>query len=291
MQAKQQSQRLPEWLKVGLTRTERGAAVRGAIESGRLHTVCREARCPNRGECWDAGTATFLILGDRCARNCRYCGVAHGEPAPVERDEPLRILEAARKLKCKYIVVTSVTRDDLPDGGAGVFAEVVRMLRPGLPDAKVELLVPDFNGNFAAMETVAASQPDVLGHNLEVVERLFPSMRPLGSYRRSLRLLEHAAGIFQSLLLKSGIMVGLGETREEISQALRDLRSAGVSIVTVGQYLRPAAACAPVERYLHPDEFEEMRLEAVELGFRAAACGPLVRSSYRAAELAELARG
>ncbi|MFH1540125.1 MAG: lipoyl synthase [bacterium] len=279
--------RLPIWITTRLTRSPLGNEVRSAVAAGGLHTICQEARCPNRGECWDAGTATFLILGNVCTRNCLYCGVRHGAPAPPDLNEPARILDAVRKLGCRYVVITSVTRDDLPDGGAVHFVSVTEALRKDSPDTRVELLVPDFRGDSDALKIIVGIQPDVLGHNLEIIERLFPSLRPQGSYKRSLALLEFAKKHHTTLPLKSGLMVGLGETREEISEALRDLFSVGVNIVTVGQYLRPNRECVPVVRYLHPDEFEEIRQEAIDIGFSSAVCGPLVRSSYHAEEAAE----
>lgn len=276
----------PEWIRARLTRTRRGGTVRGAVADGGLHTICEEARCPNRGECWDAGTATFLILGNRCTRNCLYCGVSHGSPPSPDPDEPRRILGAVRKLGCRYVVVTSVTRDDLPDGGAAHFAAVVGALRSD-HEIRIELLVPDFGGCTDAVRTAADARPDVLGHNIEVVERLFPALRPQGNYKRSLSLLEFLKNSYPHLPLKSGLMIGLGETRGEITRALKDLYSSGISIVTVGQYLQPSRECAPVEQYVHPNEFEEIRREALGMGFRSAVCGPLAQSSYRAEEAAQ----
>lgn len=279
--------RHPEWIRAGLTRTATGGAVRGALRDGGLLTVCEEAKCPNRGECWDAGAATFMILGAVCSRSCRYCGVTHGVPSAPDDDEPRRLSEAAKKMGRSYIVVTSVTRDDLPDGGASRFAASVIALKEGMPGAKVEILAPDFGGDESAILQVAGSRPDVFGHNLETVRRLFPEMRPQGSYDRSLDLLRLLNRKRPGLVLKSGLMAGLGETREEIREALNDLRGAGVEIITVGQYLQPTKESAPVERYLTPEEFDEIRNEALEIGFRAAICGPLVRSSYRAEDVAE----
>lgn len=279
--------RHPDWIRAKLPRTERAAAVRNAIQSGCLHTVCEEARCPNRGECWDAGTATFLLLGPVCTRGCTYCSVRGGAPAPPDVDEPARTAHAAREMGCRYVVVTSVTRDDLPDGGAAHFAKTVHALRAEIPGSRVELLVPDFGGDADAIACVVASHPDVLGHNLEVVRRLFPTLRPQGDYERSLAFIRRVREINPNMITKSGIMAGLGETRDEIKEALKDLRVAGCRIVTVGQYLQPTPGSAPVARYLHPDEFKEIQTEAVALGFDAAVCGPLVRSSYRAHETAE----
>jgi lipoyl synthase len=277
--------RHPEWIRTKLTRTARGGAVRGAVAAGRLHTICEEARCPNRGECWDAGTATFLVLGGVCTRNCKYCSVNHGIPGPAEPDEPRRVAVAVRELGCRYAVITSVTRDDMPDGGAAHFAAVVRALRDTVPGIKIELLVPDFKCDASAITAAVDSQPDVFGHNIEVVRRLFSALRPQGNYDRSLALFDIARRRRPGLPLKSGLMVGLGETREEITVAMNDLRAAGVSIVTVGQYLQPSRERAPVSRYVPPDEFEGIRAEALALGFSHAMCGPLVRSSYHAGEV------
>jgi len=283
--------RHPDWIRASLVRTGRGGDVRGALAGGGLHTVCEEARCPNRGECWDAGTATFLIMGAVCTRNCRYCSVRHGKPEPPDPDEPGRVARAAKKLGCRYVVVTSVTRDDLPDGGAEHFAAVVRELKNEITGVGVELLVPDFSGDEKAVLTVADACPDVFGHNIETVSRRFPEVRPQGSYRRSLSLLGFLSRERPGMVLKSGLMAGLGESRAEITEALGDLRATGVQIVTVGQYLQPSRESAPVDRYLRPEEFEEIREEAVAMGFASAVCGPLVRSSYHAEEASRAYNG
>ena len=280
--AQKRTQRHPEWIRARLPRVKPGGGVRAALAKNRLHTVCEEALCPNRGECWDAGTATFLILGDTCTRNCAYCGVAHGRPAPPDPDEPRRVALAAQELGCRYVVVTSVTRDDLEDGGASHFAAVVRALNQTLPDVLVELLVPDFAGRESTILISADALPRVFGHNLETVRRLFPAVRPQGDYERSLNLLRFLHETRPNLTLKSGLMAGLGESREEIARAMADLRAAGVDMITVGQYLQPTSQSAPVDRYLPPDEFEDIRTEALDMGFRSAVCGPLVRSSYHA---------
>jgi lipoic acid synthetase len=285
-----QRRRHPEWIRAHLAHTERSGSVRGVLAAHGLHTVCQEARCPNRGECWDAGAATFLILGDTCTRNCRYCSVAHAAPGPPDPGEPHRVAQAARDLGCHYVVVTSVTRDDLPDGGAEHFAQVVQTLRAAISGVRVELLVPDFLGEEHAALIVADSQPTVLGHNIETVRRLFPDVRPAGNYDRSLNLLRMWKRERPALTIKSGLMVGLGETRAEITQALCDLRAAGVDIVTVGQYLQPSRDCVPIERYMHPDEFQDIQAQALAMGFSAAVCGPLVRSSYHAEDAANAAR-
>jgi lipoyl synthase len=279
--------RHPDWIRARLPRNAQAREVRAALDAGGLHTVCEEAKCPNRGECWDAGAATFLILGDICTRGCAYCGVVKGQPAPPDLDEPRRMADAAIRLKCRYVVITSVTRDDLPDGGASLFAASVRALRETIPGVRVELLVPDFGGDLTALAVAVDSTPDVFGHNIEVVSRLFPTLRPRGDYERSLMLLRNAAQIRPGLITKSGLMIGLGETRTEITQAMRDLRDAGCRILTVGQYLQPTRASVVPERYVPPAEFDEIRDEALSLGFDAAACGPLVRSSYHAMETLE----
>lgn len=246
--------RHPEWIRARLTRSPLGNEVRSAVAYRGLHTICREARCPNRGECWDAGTATFLILGNRCTRNCLYCGVRHGTPAPPNLNEPALLLDAVRKLGSRYIVITSVTRDDLPDGGADHFAAVTEALRKGSPDTRVELLVPDFRGDSDAFKTIVGIQPDVLGHNLEIIERLFPSLRPQGSYKRSLALLEFAKKYRPILPLKSGLMVGHGETREEISKSSqgplfrRSKHSNSRPVPETYQGMRSSRSVSPSER-------------------------------------------
>lgn len=252
-----------------------------------LNTVCREAACPNIGECWQHGTATFMILGDVCTRSCGYCNVAHGAPGAVDPAEPARLAEAVAKLDLEYVVVTSVDRDDLPDGGASAFADTIRAVRRRVPACRVEVLVPDFSGRDRDLEQVLDAGPDVLNHNLETVERLYRTARPGGRYGRALHLLDHARRHRTATPTKSGIMVGLGESRDEILAALADLRQAGCSILTIGQYLRPSPAHLPVARYYHPDEFAALREHAVGIGFRHVESGPLVRSSYHAHEQAD----
>jgi lipoic acid synthetase len=270
-----------------------------ALGSRGIHTICQSARCPNVGECFGRGLATFLIMGDRCTRDCRFCAVENGAPTPLDPEEPARIAEAARRLGLKHIVVTSVTRDDLPDGGAAHFAAVVRALRDVAPEATVEILVPDFGGDRRALAVVVEAAPDVLGHNVETVPRLYPQVRRGASYARSLELLRRAKQIAQGchpvflpstrnespLLTKSGLMVGLGETQSEVEGVLRDLRAASVDILTIGQYLRPTKGHAAVAEYVAPEVFDRYRRLALDLGFREAACAPLVRSSYHAAEM------
>ncbi len=265
---------------------ERYGKVKAAVERHGLHTVCREARCPNVAECWNAGTATFLILGDRCTRGCRFCAVARGDPdGAVDADEPVRVASAAREMGLDYAVVTSVSRDDLSDGGAGAFAATLRALRQLDPAPLVELLIPDYLGE--PLDVVLDEGPEVLAHNVEVVERLTPRLRHAGfGYRRSLEVLEQAAarGAGRGTLTKSSIMLGLGESLDEVRAAMRDLRAAGVAILVLGQYLRPTSASAEVVEYLPPVIFDELAAEGLGLGFGHVSAGPLVRTSYRAAE-------
>lgn len=258
--------------------------VLGVLRRSALRTVCQSARCPNLFECFARGTAAFLILGPNCTRRCRFCAVPKGEPAPVDPGEPLRVAEAAQRLGLGYVVVTSVTRDDLPDGGAEQFARVIGEVRRRA-GARVEVLTPDFAGDPAAVATVSAARPEVYNHNLETVPRLYPEVRPGASYERSLRLLEQVKALAPAVVTKSGLMVGLGEERSEISRVLVDLRSVGCEVVTLGQYLCPGDGHLPVARFVPPEEFDEMAEEARALGFRAVSAGPFVRSSHGAAEL------
>lgn len=274
-------QRLPGWFKVRLSTNGRYRRVDRAVRSGGLHTVCESAACPNRNECWNSGTATFLILGDRCTRSCGFCNIGRGIPAPVDRAEPERVARAVSSLGLRYAVVTSVTRDDLADGGAGMFADTVDAIRRAVPGCPVEVLIPDLQGSGAALDRVLASAPDVLNHNIETVPSLYDRVRPQADYRRSLRLIERAAA--GGMVTKSGLMLGLGEGMEEVRSVLRDLRDAGCGALTIGQYLRPGRQNIPVVRYFQPDEFSALREEALAAGFTAVSAGPLVRSSYRAA--------
>lgn len=281
--------RFPPWIRADL-RTDRAfTRVHGLLSGLGLHTVCSGARCPNRHECWNSGTATLMVLGGRCTRRCRFCAVESGAPGPVEGDEPERVLAAARAMGLRHVVITSVTRDDLEDGGAGHFARVVRLLKQDMPSATVEVLVPDFQGDPEAVETVLAAGPDVFGHNLETVRRLQPLVRPRASYERSLAVLATAARR-GSACVKSGLMVGLGETDGEILEAMDDLAAGGCALLTIGQYLAPTRAHAPVERFVAPDVFERYAEEARRRGFRGVAAAPLVRSSYRAGALLAAAR-
>jgi lipoic acid synthetase len=262
--------------------------VRSLLREGRLHTICEEANCPNIGECWGRGTATFQILGDTCTRACRYCDVTSGRPdGPPDPLEPLRLAQAAAQMKLSHVVVTSVDRDDLPDRGAGHYAATIRALRRKLPDATVEILTPDFLGvEDEALRTVLAARPDVFGHNIETVRRLHRQMRGAkASYDTALWLLRRVKELADyDVLTKSGIIVGLGETNEEVVETMRDLRAHGVDVVTIGQYLRPSEKHAPIDRWVHPDEFRWFREQGEALGFGSVFSGPLVRSSYRADE-------
>lgn len=282
--------RKPPWLKRRLPTDASFQEVRGLIEKGRLHTVCQEAKCPNIWECYAHQTATFLIMGSRCTRNCRFCSVAPGPPEPLDPQEPARVAAAAARMGLKYAVVTSVTRDDLPDGGAAHFAATIREIRRLLPATRVEVLIPDFQGDRAALLTVLEARPDVLNHNIESVPRLYPQVRPQADYLRSLALLQRARDFDPALATKSGLMLGLGEEAPEVHRTLQDLRAADCSILTLGQYLQPSPEHLPVIRYVRPEEFENWRTVALEMGFAEVASGPFVRSSYHAGESFEEAR-
>lgn len=279
--------RKPEWLKVKAPGSPSYVRLKGLMANMRLHTVCEEAHCPNIGECWHHGTATFMILGEVCTRACPYCAVAHGRPEPLDMAEPARVADAVAAMELRYVVITSVDRDDVPDGGAGVFAATIRQVRERVPGCRVEVLIPDFKGNEAALHTVLDAQPDILNHNTETVPRLYRVARPGGRYPRTLELLDRARRYAPAIPTKSGLMVGLGEEWDEIVAVLTDLRQVGCEIVTIGQYLSPSSAHLPIARYYHPDEFEMLKSIAVSLGFGAVASGPLVRSSYHAHEQAD----
>ncbi len=274
----------PEWLKVKLPAGEGYFRLKRLVEGEQLHTVCRDARCPNIGECWGAGTATFMILGDVCTRACRFCAVKSGKPLDCDLNEPRRVAVAVEKLRLRYVVVTSVDRDDLPDGGASIFAETIRRIRAIAAPIRIEVLVPDFGGALDALEAVVAAAPDVLGHNVETVPRLYPLARPGAGYRRSLELLRRAKAVGTGMMTKSSLMLGLGETDAEVRAVLGDLRGAAVDFLTLGQYLQPTRHSLPVARYVPPRDFARLREYALDLGFRHVASGPLVRSSYQAHE-------
>lgn len=258
------------------------AHIRELKKSKALHTVCEEAACPNIGECWESGNATFLILGDVCTRDCRFCAVKGGRPSEADWREPVRVAEAAAAMGLRHAVVTSVTRDDLFDGGAEIFAETIRQIREHVPTATVEVLIPDFRGDPQALETVMKARPDILGHNVETVPRLYASVRPQAQYARSLGVLRAAKGLQRDAVTKSGIMVGLGETKDEIAAVMKDLRAVNCDILTLGQYLRPSLRHLPVIRYYAPEEFEELKQAGDSAGFDWVEAGPLVRSSYHA---------
>jgi lipoic acid synthetase len=275
--------RLPDWIKV------RNRAdiheTRHLLRRHGLSTVCEEARCPNRNECFSKPTATFMILGSSCTRNCGFCSVNPSGPQPLDENEPENVAAAAGEMGLKYVVVTSVTRDDLPDGGAGHFAKTIASIRRRLPSAKIEVLTPDFKGDLDALNTVLSARPDVFNHNIETVDRLYAVVRPDADYKRSLYVLQSAAAMVSDILIKSGFMLGLGETADEVTALLRDLRLAGCDFVTVGQYLRPSRNNLPVVEYIAPAAFEKLRRTALDMGFKYAACGPLVRSSMNAEEM------
>ena len=277
---------LPPWLRVKVGKREQGLATRAVVEQFGLRTVCSSARCPNVGECYACHTATFLILGGRCTRDCGFCAVPSGAPEPLEPQEPERVAQAAAALRLRYVVVTSVTRDDLPDGGAAQFARTIRALQEALPGAGVEVLTPDFRGDRTALQTVLEARPTIFNHNLETVRRLQPLVRPQASYACSLGVLEAAGRLAPEIPRKSGLMVGLGESDDEIREALADLAAAGVSLVTVGQYLRPSREHLPVDRYVPPERFAVYAQWGRDAGLAQVAAGPFVRSSYRAAESA-----
>ncbi len=283
--------RKPEWLRVRFPSGERYAEIKTLMRERRLHTVCEEARCPNVGECFNAGTATFMILGDVCTRACGFCAVTSGRPEGAPDPlEPLRLAQAVETLGLDYAVITSVQRDDLADGGAGSFAGCIRAIRRRTPGCQVEVLVPDFDGNWEALRVVVEARPDVLNHNIESVPRLYRRVRPKGRYERSLDLIRRVKQLEPEMTTKSGIMVGLGETVAELEQVMADLRAHGCDLLTIGQYLRPSRKHLPVERYYHPDEFERLAEVGRELGFVHVEAGPLVRSSYHAGEQSRAAK-
>jgi lipoyl synthase len=275
----------PEWLKVRLPTGEGYTRVRNLLHGLNLHTVCEESRCPNVAECWGGGTATVMLMGGVCSRGCRFCHVANGELEPLDPEEPEHLAEAVAQLGLKYLVVTSVDRDELPDQGAGHFAQAIRALKARSPDTKLEVLIPDFRGEPGCLAQIVAAGPDVVAHNVETVRRLTPTVRDhRAGYDQSLAVLRHLKQLKAGLPTKSSIMLGLGETREELTQAFGDLRAAGVDVLTLGQYLQPSDWNLKVERFVPPSEFEQLREEALALGYLYVAAGPLVRSSYRAAE-------
>jgi len=277
----------PPWLKVRAPGSDNYLRLKGVMKELRLNTVCEDARCPNIGECWHHGTATFMILGDICTRACAYCAVAHGRPTELDTEEPDRVAEAVARMALQYAVITSVDRDDLPDGGASIFADTIRRTRARVPACRIEVLIPDFQGVESSLRAVLDAGPDVLNHNIETVPRLYRMARSGGRYPRSLELLNRSRHSRPDIATKTGIMVGLGEERDEVLAVFDDLRTNGVSILTIGQYLRPSANHAPMTRYYHPDEFADLKREALARGFVHVESGPLVRSSYHAHEQAD----
>ena len=277
----------PDWLKVRAPGSPDFARLKSLMRELKLHTVCEEAQCPNIGECWHHGTATFMILGEVCTRACAYCAVSHGRPAPADPDEAMRVAHAIHTLGLSYVVITSVDRDDLHDGGASIFADTIRETRARLPECRLEVLIPDFRGDEAALRTVLDARPDVMNHNTETVPRLYRMARSGGRYTRTLELLDRSRRYAPDIPTKTGLMVGLGEERDELVATFTDLREVGCQILTVGQYLRPSSEHAPMTRYYHPDEFRELKQIALDLGFVHVESGPLVRSSYHAHETAD----
>jgi lipoic acid synthetase len=279
------SQKLPDWFKQQLPRAGEMRRVERLLANLNLHTVCEGAHCPNIGQCFAAGTATFMIMGDICMRNCTFCAVNKGIPLPLEGDEPQRIAEAVKQLELNYVVITCVTRDDLPDGGAAHFAKTVRQLHAAIPKLRVEVLVSDFNGSEQSIETVAEASPEVFAHNLETVPRLYPFVRPMACYQRSLDVLRVAKEMNPSMITKSGLMLGLGEEQDEVIDVMRDLKQAGCELLSLGQYLAPTQAHHPVIHFITPEKFAEYEKIGMGEGFKGIASAPLVRSSFRAAEL------
>jgi len=277
----------PPWLKKRIPPIQEIEKVKAILARGNLHTVCEEARCPNLGDCFSKGTATFLILGRVCTRNCGFCAVERGTPLPLNESEPETVARAVGELRLQYVVLTSVTRDDLQDGGASHYAEAIRAIRALDPGVKIEVLIPDLKGDRTALETILKEQPDVLNHNVETVPRLYPQVRPQADYKGSLELIRRAKEIGPSLLTKSGFMLGLGETQEEVLNLLTDLREVGCDFLTIGQYLQPRSDRLPVVRYVPPEEFEEYRRIAQDMGFKGVASGPFVRSSFHASQMFE----
>ena len=279
----------PAWLKVRLPTGPQVEQLRTLMRSKDLHTVCEEARCPNMAECWGAGTATFMILGDTCTRSCGFCAVKSGRPTELDLEEPARVGDAVARMSLQHAVVTSVNRDELADGGAAIFAETIREIRRRSPGTTIEVLIPDFRGVVEALDIVLEARPEILNHNTETVARLYPRVRPQAVYTRSLEVLRHTKHSAPDLVCKSGIMVGLGETRDEVVRTMRDIRDQGTDILTIGQYLRPSPQHLPIERYWAPQEFDELRDEGMAMGYRHVESGPLVRSSYHAERHARLA--
>lgn len=275
---------MPEYLKRPIIDTDATQKVRKTLKNRCLNTVCENARCPNKNECYTKNTATFLIMGNACTRNCRYCNISCARPEPLDKTEPLHVAEAVRDLGLKYTVITSVTRDDLPDGGAEHFKKCIEKIHQLTPEVKIEILTPDFKGLKSSLDTIIKASPDVFNHNIETAKEIFKTARPQGNYETSLKVLKYIKDIGK-LTTKSGFMIGLGETIEQIEETLKDLKQAGVDIVTIGQYIQPSKEHLPVQKYYKPEEYEELKILAAKIGFKHYQIGPLVRSSYRAADL------
>ncbi len=274
--------RKPEWLKVRLPAGNGYSHLKNLMREQGLHTVCEEAMCPNIGECWNRGTATFLLMGDTCTRSCGFCHIKTGRPQALDEDEPRRVAESVLAMHLSHCVLTSVNRDELPNGGAHIFANTIREIRQRLPNCTIEVLIPDFKGNLVALKEVMDARPEILNHNTETVPRLYRTVRPQANYQQTLKVLSNAKILDPGAITKSGIMVGLGETKEEVLAVMRDLREHQLDILTIGQYLRPSPLHLPVYRYVHPSEFQEFHDLGMEMGFRWVESGPLVRSSYHA---------
>jgi len=283
--------RHPDWLKVKIGSGKNYAKTKALLRSAKLHTICEEAKCPNIAECFGCGTAVFLILGDTCTRNCKYCNVKHGEPQAINLEEPHDVAESVKQLDLKYVVVTSVTRDDLADGGADVFYDTVTETKKFNKNCKIEVLIPDFKGSIDALKTVIDSEPDVINHNIEVAEELFNSIRPEGDYKTSLELLKNIKKINKDMKTKSGFMIGMGENKEQIIKTMQDLRTVAVDFLTIGQYLQPTKNHAEIKKYYTPGEFNEFKKIAIDLGFKHVESGPLVRSSYHAQDAISIISG
>jgi lipoic acid synthetase len=274
--------RHPDWLKVKIGSGENYTRMKSLLRNAKLNTICEEAKCPNIAECFGSGTAVFLILGDTCTRKCKYCFVKKGEPAPINLDEPKMVAESVKNLDLKYVVITSVTRDDLKDGGAYVFYETIQEIKKLNKNCYIEVLIPDFRGKLESIKKVIRAKPDVINHNIEVVRDLFSEIRPEGNYNISLKILSDIKKIIKEVKTKSGFMIGLGETKQQILKTMKDLRGAKVDFLTIGQYLQPSGNHAIVKKYYNPKEFEQLKKKAIDLGFKHVESGPLVRSSYHA---------
>ena len=282
--------RHPDWLKVKIGGGENFAKMKSILRNAKLHTICEEAKCPNIAECFGNGTSVFLILGDTCTRNCKYCNVKHGNPKSLNYNEPKDVAESVRKLDLKYVVITSVTRDDLDDGGALFFYNTIKEVKSLNKKCKLEVLIPDFKGNIESLKKIVSAKPDVINHNIEVVQELFPDIRPEGNYKISIKVLKNIKKIDNNLKSKSGFMIGLGETKDQILNTMKDLRKANVDYLTIGQYLQPSKNHAEIKKYYTPKEFEELKNTAINMGFKHVESGPLVRSSYHAEKVFLLSR-